>query len=120
MGSLQGGHAYRVWCLSWDDDEERGSAVVGYDIVSDGYKQVGHRCVYVPNYLLRDAADAAEAYASYAHSHRDGYESSWPLKFRVQCQDGSIQDFEVDREVVPEFNAVPVNGAVPITKEVKL
>ena len=57
---------------------------------------------------LHDAGDAAKAYADYAHGNRDGWESSWPLTFRVRCPDGSIQDFEVAREYVPEFSASPV------------
>lgn len=97
---------YRVWCLSWDDDEEYGSDVVGYDILHDHPQDRG--VVYIPDIHFHDAGDAAEAYADYAHGNRDGWESSWPLTFRVRCPDGSIQDFEVNREFVPEFSASPV------------
>jgi hypothetical protein len=98
------GEKYRVWCLDWDDTEEDGSDVVGYNPISTeptGAKGV----IPVPFYNLENGREAAEAYASYAHSHRDGWESSWPLRFRVRLEDGSTQDFEVEREMVPEFIA---------------
>jgi hypothetical protein len=60
-----------------------------------------------------DAADAAEAYADYVHDNCDGYESSWPLTFRVRDVNGAIADFEVDREHVVEFHASPVKPAKP-------
>src|SRR5574341_487979 len=86
---------YRVWCLSWDEEEEHGANVVE-----------------VPTTVLRDAADAAEAYADYVHSERDGWEATWPLVFRVRCPDGSTADFEVDREYVPEFSAAPIKPRI--------
>jgi hypothetical protein len=46
------------------------------------------------------------------HSQRDGYESSWPLVFRVRSADGTTADFEVDREFVPEFRASPVKAQI--------
>ena len=102
---------YRVWSLSWDEDEEDGADVVGYDIISHDYgKRVPRGIVYVPDTVLFDAGDAAEAYADYVHSQRDGYECTWPLVFRVRCPDGSTADFEVDREYVPEFSATPVKS----------
>ncbi len=101
---------YRVWCVSWDDEEEYGSDVVGYDILSP-YPKAERGVVFVPSILLHDAGDAAEAYADYAHDNRDGYESTWPLVFRVRCPDGSVQDFEVDREYVAEFSSSPVKRA---------
>jgi hypothetical protein len=79
-------------------------------VLSHGYKHNDRSSVYVPNVLLHGASGAAEAYASYVHDNRDGYETSWPLEFRVRCPDGTIQDFAVDREVVPEFTAVPVRS----------
>ena len=99
---------YRVWCLSWDDTEEHGADVVEYDILSHDYSTRERRgVVYVPSTVLCDASSAAEAYADYAHSARDGNESTWPLTFRVRCPDGLTADFEVDREFVPEFSASP-------------
>lgn len=83
---------YRVWCLSWDDDEEYGADVVGYDILSHDYnKRVPRGVVYVPDTVLYDASNAAKAYADYVHSNRDGWESTWPLVFRVRCPDGSSE-----------------------------
>lgn len=103
---------YRVWCLSWDEEEEHGADVVGYDILSHDYgKRVPRGIVYVPDTVLYDAAGAAEAYADYVHSNRDGNESSWPLVFRVRCPDGTTADFEVDREFVPEFSAASIKPA---------
>lgn len=98
---------YHVWCLSWEDKEEYGSDVVGYDILNHDYATQERGVVYVSSFSLGSAADAAEAYADYAHDQRDGYESSWPLVFRVRCPDGSIQDFEVNRDFVTEFSAKP-------------
>lgn len=102
---------YRVWCLSWDDEEEYGSDVVGYDIMNHSYELEQRGVLYRPSGSLLTAADAAAAYAQHAHNNRDGYDATWPLVFRVRCPDGGLQDFEVDREYVPEFSAHPV-GAV--------
>ena len=103
---------YRVWCLSWEDDESHGADVVGYDILSHDYnKRAPRGVVYVSNTTLYDAKAAAEAYADYVHSARDGNEATWPLAFRVHCPDGSTEDFEVDREFVPEFSATPIKSA---------
>lgn len=101
-------HRFRVWCLSWEEEEEHGADVVAYDILSHDYNKRERGVVYAPDRVLYDAAGAAEAYADYVHSARDGYESSWPLVFRVRSSDGSTADFEVDREIVPEFRASPV------------
>ncbi len=105
---------YHVWCLSWDDTEECGSDVVSYDFVTHDHSKQSRGVVYVPSFSLGDASDAAEAYADYAHNNRDGYESSWPLVFRVRCPDGTTCDFEVNREYSPEFSASPVK---PSAKE---
>jgi hypothetical protein len=100
---------YRVWCLSWEEEEEHGADVIGYDILSHDYnKRVPRGEVHVPDTVLYSAAKAAEAYADYVHSQRDGYECSWPLQFRVRNADGSTEDFEVDREIVPKFSAAPI------------
>jgi hypothetical protein len=99
---------YRVWCVSWEDEEEHGSVVVGYDILNHDYASQERGVIYVP---LGTAADAAEAYADYAHDRRDGHESTWPLVFRVRSPDGSIQDFEVRRDFVAEFSATLVRPA---------
>jgi hypothetical protein len=102
---------YRVWCVSWEDDEEHGSDVVGYDTLNHDRSTQDRGVVYIPIYSLGAAADAAEAYADYAHDNRDGYESTWPLVFRVRCPDGSVQDFEVHRDFVAEFSAAPAKAA---------
>jgi len=96
---------YRVWCLSWSDEEAGGSDVVGYDAASRDSSYEERGSIPVPSELLRGAADAAERYADFAHWRRDGWESTWPLAFRVRGPDGTIQDFEVDREYVAEFRA---------------
>lgn len=99
---------YRVWCLSWEDGEDEGSDVVAYDILSHDGGRERRGAIYVPDTVLHSASDAAEAYADHAHGQRDGYEGTWPLLFRVRNPDGSFQDFEVDRALVPEFTASPV------------
>ena len=101
---------YRVWCLSWDEEEEHGADVVPYDILSHDSSTQKRGTVYIPDTLFRGASDAAEAYAEYAHDERDGYECTWPLVFRVRCPDGSTADFEIDREYVPEFSARSVKA----------
>jgi len=107
---------YRVWCLSWEDEEEHGSDVVGYDILGP-YPKPERGVVFVPDTLLHDAGDAAEAYADYAHDNRDGYESSWPLVFRVRCPDGTTCDFEVARDFVTEFSAAEIESSAPKTPD---
>jgi len=101
---------YRVWCLSWDDEEEHGSDVVGYDILTP-HPKPARGIIFVPSALLRDAGDAAEVYADYAHDNRDGYDSSWPLVFRVRCSDGTTSDFEVTRDFVTDFSAAAIEPA---------
>lgn len=102
---------YHVWCVSWQDEEEYGSDVVGYYIGTHDFAAQKPGVVYVSAYELRTAADAAEAYADYVHSHRDGWEATWPLVFRVRGPDGAVQDFEVHRDFAPEFSASPVKPA---------
>lgn len=97
---------YRVWCVSWEDEEEYGADVVGYDILNHDYAAQKRGVLYVP-FPLSSAA-AAEAYADFAHDERDGHDASWPLVFRVRSPDGSVQDFEVHRDFVTEFTASPV------------
>lgn len=99
---------YRVWCLSWDESEEDGADVVEYDVLTHDYERRARGVVYVASSALCGAADAARAYADYVHAQRDGWESTWPLAFRVRNSDGLTADFEVDREYVPEFTARPV------------
>lgn len=99
---------YHVWCLSWDDEEDAGSDVVAYDILKHDYKTEERGVIYVPSFSLARPLDAAAAYAEYAHDHRDGYEATWPLLFRVRGPDGEISDFEVNREYVPKFTAHPI------------
>lgn len=97
---------FRAWCLSWDQDEDDGYDVVGYDIFTHDYnKRTPRGVVQVASVNLADAGDAAEAYADYVHGNCDGSESSWPLLFRVRSPDGTIEDFSVDRDFEPVFTA---------------
>ncbi len=107
---------FRVWCLSWEEEEDHGCDVVAYDILGE-YPRGQRGTIFTPNSVLHDAEDAAEAYADYVYSQRDGYESSWPLTFRVRSADGSTADFEVDTEHVVEFHASPAKPAKPAVKE---
>ena len=109
---------FRVWCLSWDEDEEHGCDVVAYDIFG-AYPRGQRGVVHVPSTVLHDAAAAAEAYADYVHDNRDGNESSWPLTFRVRDADGAITDFEVYRDYVTEFSAAPVKPVKLAETDVK-
>ncbi len=97
---------FRVWCLSWDDTEENGMDVVGYDPVTESAPRKGE--IQVAFYNLASPDEAAEIYADYCHDDRDGHEDKWPLKFRVKSEDGSVHDFEVERDFVTEFEAHPV------------
>lgn len=48
--------------------------------------------------------DAAEQYADYFHSHRDGYENQWPVEFVVH--DGEkFYLVSVDRDFDPVFSS---------------
>jgi len=104
---------YRVWCLSWEDSEEDGTDVIAYDFLNHDPSKEDRRAIYM-SYVR--PLDAAEAYADHAHSNRDGCECTWPLTFRVKCPDGSLVDFEVDREIVPEFTAREIKNT-PATIE---
>lgn len=94
---------YRVWCTSWGETEEEGRDVV------EGTELRGGAIVGVPGAIVRawvfGPDDAAKVYAEYVHDHRDGYESSWPLTFRVRSPDGTTADFEVERDFSPTFRA---------------
>lgn len=102
---------FLVWCTSYDDTEDDACSVecAPYTVLCEYTRR------RITVYSLRDAAHAAEVYARYVHGQRDGWESTWPLQFRVKhclpidvvaaSWDGLIEDFEVDREVVPEFTA---------------
>lgn len=100
---------FRVWCLSWDDTEDNGNDVISYDPVDPELPQHDVGDILVPFYNLASAAEAVEPYAEWCYYNRDGHEDDWPLKFRVRSEDGTVQDFEVDREMVAEFSASPMD-----------
>ena len=53
-----------------------------------------------------DAEFAAQACAEDYHSNHDGWESNWPLTFRLWDKTGKhLGDFGVDRDVEPVFFA---------------
>lgn len=59
------------------------------------------RVLHCP-YSIDDAGEAAEYYADYFHSQRDGWECTWPIEFVVH--DGSAYVVvEVERDMCPEF-----------------
>lgn len=103
---------YRVWCLSWDDAEDDGMSVVPFDPATDDYAPSKGE-IKIASFNLASASEAVEAYADFCHDHRDGYESTWPLMFRVMSEDGTVSDFEVDREMVAQFSVRPVAVAMP-------
>lgn len=97
---------YRVWCLSWEDAEEDGRDVAWYSILDGPPPHSAERTVF--SWHVTDAESAVEAYADYVHSHRDGWDCTWPLRFRVRKPDGTIEDFEVEREYDPTFSATRI------------
>lgn len=107
---------YRAWCLSWDDDDEAGHDLVGYDVMTHDYHSEVRGTIYVPYGSLSSPSDAARAYADYVHRQRDGWDSSWPLNFRVRCPDGKLLDFEVEREFLPEFRVAPLKPSRAVSK----
>lgn len=96
------GNRYRVWCLTWEDDEAHGLDIAWYRF-SEGEPPPTKGTLY--SWEVVDPESAAEVYAAYAHDNRDGYEDTWPLAFRVRCPDGSTVDIEVEREYEPRFTA---------------
>jgi hypothetical protein len=100
--------SFRVWCLSWDEDDAQGADVLVYDITTHDYASQVRGVVYAPNISVSSPADAARAYAEHVYRQRDGWDASWPLAFRVRSADGSEADFEVTCEQVPEFCATPL------------
>lgn len=107
---------FRVWCLSWDETEDEGCDVEAYDILGE-YPRGRRNLIQAPDTVLHDASDAAEVYADFVHDQRDGYECTWPLVFRVCSADGTIADFEVDRDYVTTFKASLVKPKVPKAPE---
>jgi len=95
---------YRVWCLTWAEDESHGMNVSGYDAAVES-KRTDRETIWVPAWNLESAKEAAEEYAAYVHSQRDGWESNWPLEFRVRLPDGTTEDYEVERDMEPIFRA---------------
>lgn len=93
---------FLVWCTSYDDTEDDACSVECAP-VSSGDLEYGRRRIV--SYTLRGAGEAAEQYAAFVHNQRDGWELTWPLQFRVKHADGSMEDFEVDREMAPVFTA---------------
>lgn len=67
---------------------------------------------FTPNDTSGDAWTAEEAANDY-HSNHDGWESSWPLTFRLfKTEDGPpLGDFEVAMEYEPVFSGRPVQPA---------
>lgn len=89
---------YRVWCLSWEDDESHGKEYA--DRPSGWFDpDPDPNC---ERWAL-NARDAVRRYAEHCHNNRDGWEETWPLMFRVRMLDGTTCDYEVEREMVPNF-----------------
>lgn len=89
---------FRVWCTSWGETEDD-----GMDVVACEETKVVRGEIRVAFYNLEHPGDAALEYARYAHDHRDGYECTWPLAFRVRSPDGDVTDFSVERDFEPSF-----------------
>ncbi len=52
-----------------------------------------------------DVRDAAERRAAQDHTHRGGWEWSWPIVYVVEDDQGAVWTVEVERRAVPEFEA---------------
>lgn len=92
----------RVWChdefKDCKNDEERDDRAWAVpDTKSFLYPER-------PGVPCDDVEDAAEQYADHFHSHRDGWESTWPITFVVHDGKGFFL-VEVDREFDPTFSA---------------
>ncbi len=98
--------SYRVWCLSWEESEDSGVSFSDRPSVQGGLVE---QLIAGDKWAL-DAENAAEGAAVHYHSHRDAWKSLWPLVFRVRSPDGTLTDFEVDRESVPEFHAREIDS----------
>lgn len=88
--------------------------VIGYSIPDYGPDIID--CV--EGYFFEDGEFWAQNAAEDFHSRHNGWESSWPLTFRLVKKDGTvIGDFEVDRDVQPVFLAreikSPLSGLKP-------
>jgi len=106
--------SYFAWCLTWCDHEEDATELRPFDTVTASPWPTDRRGLINVSYLdLGSAEVAAERYADYVHSHRDGWEATWPLVMRVRCPDGSVVDVEVERESVPEFTGRVVQTLTP-------
>jgi len=60
-----------------------------------------HQCIYRGEWRLV-ANDLADDY----HSNHDGWESKWPIEFRIYKNDECVWRGEVDREMEPAFYVV--------------
>lgn len=93
----------RVWLYDewkdYDADEREDCAWVPPDTKSILYPEN-------PGIPVTDVEKAAELYAAYFHSQRDGWESTWPIEFVVHDPIANTYVvIEVERETVPEFHA---------------
>ncbi len=58
--------------------------------------------------------EIAEKAADHFHARRDGWECTWPIKFKLWRDETYLGEFEVEREMDPVFYASPVKPA-PVT-----
>lgn len=77
--------------LFWRADQ--GEKIMGADIYDvDGYRGP------------KDLEYAAEEYAKYYWSERDGWEAGWPIDFHIASEDGNLIGIvSVNMEVMPRF-----------------
>lgn len=66
---------------------------------------VAGRLEAVAGLVMSNLAHEAHLVPRTQHGQCGGYESNWPLEFRVRLPDGTTEDYEVEREVVPQFKA---------------
>lgn len=99
---------FHVWLkdefLDCDDADERSDRAMELNYTPNDYtiRRVG-RVLHHP-YPVDDAKEAAEVYADFYHSQRDGWECTWPIAFVVYDGDCYVV-IEVMRDFDPVFHA---------------
>ena len=91
---------YKVWAVQYNEEDAGSVTYLDRPASDDVIDRFNLGSV---KKWAQDARDAVKLYADYFHSQCDGWECTWPITFRVRCPDGQVLDYEVEREMVPEF-----------------
>lgn len=98
---------YRVWMKDEFDENPKSRDEDAMELRYGEHRswtttRIG-RVLHCPH-SIDDAEEAAEVYADYFHSERDGWECTWPVEFVVHDGAGYFV-VSVDRDYDPTFNA---------------